>query len=148
MRPSADGAQVPARHPTSSPTRHRLATRLSGRSTAGLDGMLTIESTTILGCCVLRPVGELATGSVPEFRAASRALAGARMVVLDLDAVAFIDSAGLGALIGSVVRVREAGGDVAVACSRPPLRRVLSTASIDRLVEVTDTCEDAARALR
>ena len=40
-------------------------------------------------------------------------------LLIDLSAVPFMDSAGLGALIGGIRRAREAGGDVAVACSRP-----------------------------
>ncbi len=47
-----------------------------------------------------------------------------------------MDSAGLGALIGGIRRAREAGGDVAVACSRPTLTRLLHTTGFDRIVSV------------
>ena len=55
-----------------------------------------------------------------------------------------MDSAGLGALIGGIRRAREAGGDVAVACSRPTLTRLLHTTGFDRIVSVTETVDDAA----
>ena len=55
-----------------------------------------------------------------------------------------MDSAGLGALIGGIRRAREAGGDVAVACSRPTLTRLLHTTGFDRIVPVTETVEEAA----
>ncbi len=42
-----------------------------------------------------------------------------------MSGVPFVDSAGLGALIGGIRRARELGGDVAVACDRPTLVRVL-----------------------
>ena len=58
-----------------------------------------------------------------------------------------MDSAGLGALIGGIRRAREAGGDVAVACSRPTLTRLLHTTGFDRIVPVTETVEAAATAL-
>ena len=58
-----------------------------------------------------------------------------------------MDSAGLGALIGGIRRTREAGGDVAVACSRPTLTRLLHTTGFDRIVAVTETVEAAATAL-
>ena len=58
-----------------------------------------------------------------------------------------MDSAGLGALIGGIRRAREAGGDVAVACSRPTLTRLLHTTGFDRIVSVTETVDDAAAAL-
>ena len=51
------------------------------------------------------------------------------------------------ALIGGIRRAREAGGDVAVACSRPTLTRLLHTTGFDRIVSVTETVEQAATAL-
>jgi hypothetical protein len=58
--------------------------------------------------------------------------------------VVFIDSAGLGALIGGIRRAREWGGDVVLACSRPSLNRLLLMTGIDRIVTITDTVEQAA----
>ena len=55
-----------------------------------------------------------------------------------------MDSAGLGALIGGIRRAREADGDVAVACSRPTLTRLLHTTGFDRIVPVIETVEVAA----
>ena len=40
-----------------------------------------------------------------------------------------------------------AGGDVAVACSRPTLTRLLHTTGFDRIVPVTETVESAVAAL-
>ena len=68
-------------------------------------------------------------------------------LLIDLSAVPFMDSAGLGALIGGIRRAREAGGDVAVACSRPTLTRLLHTTGFDRIVPVTETVDAAADAL-
>jgi anti-sigma B factor antagonist len=94
-----------------------------------------------------RPVGELDAYTVGQFREALGGLASKRFVLIDLSSVPFMDSAGLGALIGGIRRAREAGGDVAVACSRPTLTRLLHTTGFDRIVPVTETVEDAARAL-
>ena len=58
-----------------------------------------------------------------------------------------MDSAGLGALIGGIRRAREADGEVAVACSRPTLTRLLHTTGFDRIVPVTETLEEAVDAL-
>ena len=44
-------------------------------------------------------------------------------------------------------RSGKAGGDVAVACSRPTLTRLLHTTGFDRIVPVTETVEAAATAL-
>ena len=96
---------------------------------------------------VCRPTGELDAYTVGQFREALAELAGAARLLIDLSDVPFMDSAGLGALIGGIRRTREAGGDVAVACSRPTLTRLLHTTGFDRIVPVTETVEEAASAL-
>jgi anti-sigma B factor antagonist len=74
-------------------------------------------------------------------------LAATPRLLIDLGGVPFVDSAGLGALIGGIRRVRELGGDVAVACPRPTLTRLLHTTGFDRIVTVTETVAEAAQAL-
>ena len=58
-----------------------------------------------------------------------------------------MDSAGLGALIGGIRRARENDGDVAVACDRPSLIRLLHTTGFDRIVPVRETIVEAVLAL-
>lgn len=96
---------------------------------------------------ICRPGGELDAYTVGQFRDALSKLADQRHLLIDLSQVPFMDSAGLGALIGGIRRAREAGGDVAVACSRPTLTRLLHTTGFDRIVSVTETVEEAAQAL-
>jgi anti-sigma B factor antagonist len=94
-----------------------------------------------------RPVGELDAYTVGQFRDALAELSTASRLLIDLSDVPFMDSSGLGALIGGIRRAREADGDVAVACSRPTLTRLLHTTGFDRIVAVTDTVEAAESAL-
>ena len=58
-----------------------------------------------------------------------------------------MDSAGLGALIGGIRRTREGGGNVAVACSRQSLTRLLHTTGFDRIVPVEESVDEAAAKL-
>ena len=95
-----------------------------------------------------RPVGELDAYTVGQFREALGELAEKPRVLIDLSDVPFMDSAGLGALIGGIRRAREADGEVAVACSRPTLTRLLHTTGFDRIVPVTETVADALEALQ
>lgn len=90
-----------------------------------------------------RPSGELDAYTVGAFREALQNLAGKGPVLIDLSQVPFMDSAGLGALIGGIRRAREADGAVAVACSRPALTRLLHTTGFDRIVPVTESIEEA-----
>lgn len=94
-----------------------------------------------------RPVGELDAYTVAEFRDSLGELSEQPRVVIDLSEVPFMDSAGLGALIGGIRRAREHGGEVAVACSRPTLTRLLHTTGFDRIVPVTESLDDAVAAV-
>jgi anti-sigma B factor antagonist len=96
---------------------------------------------------VCRPVGELDAYTVGQFREALAELVSTQRLLIDLSEVPFMDSAGLGALIGGIRRAREADGEVTVACSRPTLTRLLHTTGFDRIVPVTETVEDAVSAL-
>ncbi|MGQ0615632.1 MAG: STAS domain-containing protein [Acidimicrobiia bacterium] len=109
--------------------------------------MLEIEVEQSSDVVVCRPVGELDAYTVGQFREKLAELATSPRLLIDLSSVPFMDSAGLGALIGGIRRAREAGGDVAVACSRPTLTRLLHTTGFDRIVPVADTVEAATAAL-
>ncbi len=109
--------------------------------------MLEIQVEDGVDYVVCRPIGELDAYTVGQFRESLAELASSPRLLIDLSSVPFMDSAGLGALIGGIRRAREAGGDVAVACSRPTLTRLLHTTGFDRIVPVTETVEDAAAAL-
>ena len=96
---------------------------------------------------VCRPVGELDAYTVGQFRQALADLADTHQLVIDLSEVPFMDSAGLGALIGGIRGVRDGGGDVAVACSQETLTKLLHTTGFDRIVPVVDTIDEAVIAL-
>lgn len=109
--------------------------------------MLEIEVAHCDSHTLCRPVGELDAYTVASFRDALSELSDQPRVVIDLSEVPFMDSAGLGALIGGIRRAREHGGEVAVACSRPTLTRLLHTTGFDRIVPVTETLEAAVAAV-
>jgi anti-sigma B factor antagonist len=99
------------------------------------------------GYTICRPKGELDAYTVGQFRESLAELSTRPKLLIDMSDVPFVDSAGLGALIGGIRRAREVGGDVAVCCNRPTLVRLLHTTGFDRIVTVTDTVEEAARSL-
>ena len=106
--------------------------------------MLDIQIDSADDYTICRPVGELDAFTVSQFRQALAQLASNPRLLIDMSGVPFVDSAGLGALIGGIRRARELGGDVAVSCSRPTLTRLLRTTGFDRIVTVTETIEEAA----
>lgn len=109
--------------------------------------MLQIQLDERDGYTICRPVGELDAYTVGQFREALGELASKPKLLIDMSEVPFVDSAGLGALIGGIRRAREAGGDVAVCCNRPTLTRLLHTTGFDRIVTVTETVDEAAKSL-
>lgn len=89
--------------------------------------------------------GELDSSNSDGVRAEfERLLAPTCQAVVDLTSVRFIDSSGLGALIGGIRRLREVGGDVTLAGARPSVARVLRMTGVDRLVALVDTEAEAA----
>lgn len=96
---------------------------------------------------VCRPKGDIDAYSVGAFREALTGLANVDRLLIDLAEVPFMDSAGLGALIGGIRRASDNDGAVAVACDQPPLTRLLHTTGFDRIVPVTETFDEAVEKL-
>lgn len=73
---------------------------------------------------------------------------GLRRVLLDLDALRFCDSSGLGALLRTSRRVREAGGTCVVAAARGPVARLLDLTSIEQALQLSPNVQPALVRLR
>lgn len=109
--------------------------------------MLEINTEETDAYTLIRPSGELDAYTVGTFRETLARLAEGGDLLIDLSQVSFMDSAGLGALIGGIRLSREAEHAVAVACNRPVLVRLLHTTGFDRIVPVSESVEEAEEAL-
>ncbi|MEM7091998.1 MAG: STAS domain-containing protein [Actinomycetota bacterium] len=96
---------------------------------------------------VLRPRGDIDAYSVGQFREALSAMAETARLLIDLSEVPFMDSAGLGALIGGIRRNRDHDGEIVVVCDKPALTRLLHTTGFDRIVPVTENLDDGLTTL-
>jgi anti-anti-sigma factor len=98
------------------------------------------------GVQVVRVEGELDTLGVDEVRRSLGRLVETGAVVLDLDRVTFIDSAGLHALFALG---RSPGGGVAVAVAgTSPAARVIALVRLGDMLPVRESVEEATAALR
>lgn len=94
---------------------------------------------------VLLVAGELDVVGGPELRQHVIAAIqdGNSHVLLDLTGVDFIDSFGLGVLVGVLKRARMAGGDIALVIPEPRVRRVLEICDLDRVFRIADSVDKA-----
>jgi anti-sigma B factor antagonist len=99
---------------------------------------------------VLAPLGDLDVYTVGSLRDAIGQMIedDTPRVVVDLDGVPFMDSSGLGALMGGVRRLREAGGDLAIACTREQHLKLFSITGFGEGVSIAPTVEEAAKDFR
>ena len=97
---------------------------------------------------VIQVVGELDSFSAGELRAGIADVLGSQGAILDIRAVPFVDSAGLGAIVGGIRRLRDAGAGVALCCTRSSVLRLLLMTGLDRIVAITESPEEAQRVIR
>jgi anti-sigma B factor antagonist len=99
---------------------------------------------------VLKPRGDLDVYTVGSLRDALGKMIeeGTPKVVVDLDGVPFMDSSGLGALMGGVRRLRESGGDLAIACTREQHLKLFTITGFGEGVSIAPTVEEAAKGFR
>lgn len=105
---------------------------------------LGIDVTTHRDWQVIAASGDLDLYTSPTLRTNVHEVDGGK-VALDLTDVTFIDSSGLGAVVGALKHVRERGGEFAVIA--PPegsLTRLLTLTGLDQIVSPLGRREDLA----
>lgn len=90
----------------------------------------------------------LTAAAAPEFKqqVLAQVEAGHTRLVLDLSAVSFIDSTGLGALVGILKRVGNRG-DVTVCALQPAAAQMFRLTRMDKVFRIFRTADEAANAL-
>lgn len=89
---------------------------------------------------VLAVTGEVDLSAAPQFRTELQAMyRTGKPVMVDLSNCDFIDSIGLGLLVGAARRMAEAGHGFAVIASDEPVRGLLRRSRIDEIVDVYAT---------
>jgi len=95
------------------------------------------------GGVVCHVMGNLENLTVGEFREDMAQVHDGTRVIFDMSAVPFVDSAGLGALIGAIRRIRELNGEAVVCAVRPSVGRVLDLVGLNRIVAVVGNLREA-----
>ena len=96
------------------------------------------------GVVIAAVTGDIDVSTVAGLRERLFGLAdGGQPLIIDLNRVTFIDSTGLGVLIGASRRAAGHGASVHAVCSRPQTRRLLWLTGVDRRIPLTATVEGA-----
>ena len=97
------------------------------------------------GWAVAQASGDLDLTTAPRLREqiVQVVVAGQPRVILDLQAVDFVDSTGLGVIVGLLKRTRSHGGDLRLVSTRAGLRQVLELTALDQALPLAATVEEA-----
>ena len=96
------------------------------------------------GVAVAEVAGDLDMSTAPRLREHLFGLADSgQTLIVDLNRVTFIDSAGLGALVGTARRAAAHGGRLYAVCARPETRKLLWLTGVDRRIPLAATVDGA-----
>ena len=89
--------------------------------------------------------GEVDIATAPKLREKLVELAsqGAQQVVVDLEGVEFLDSTGLGVLIGGMKRLRGLDGDLTLVCTQPRILKVFEITGLNRAFTIYESVDSA-----
>jgi anti-sigma B factor antagonist len=97
-------------------------------------------------CAVVSATGELDAFAAPDLQVALRNASDAEALVCDLSAATFMDSTALGVVVGAFKRAREAERTLQVVLPSGTARRVFEITTLDRILPIAATLEEALRA--
>jgi len=95
---------------------------------------------------ILRLKGSLNIQTIFGFQSAVRAES-SPVVILDFSGVPFIDSAGLGALVGAYVAAQKKPQRIVVACLNTQVKALIEMTKVSQLIKAYDTVGEAEESI-
>jgi len=95
--------------------------------------------------CVVSVSGEVDVYTSPALKARLlEAIDGeCPLLVVVLDGVGFIDSSGLGVLVGALRRLKERGDDMRIVCTREQVLKIFRITGLDKVFAIVATVDEA-----
>lgn len=109
---------------------------------------LTLATRVVDGTTVVSVGGEIDVYTAPKLRDKITELvaAGAHKLVIDLEAVEFLDSTGLGVLVGGLKKVRAHDGSLHLVCTQDRLLKIFRITGLAKVFAIYDSVEAAIAA--
>ena len=106
---------------------------------------LTLETRETDGKTVVAVGGEIDVYTAPKLRDKISELVGNGVyeIVVDLSAVEFLDSTGLGVLVGGLKKVRAHDGSLALVCNQDRLLKIFRITGLAKVFVIHDSPEAA-----
>ena len=109
---------------------------------------VSFETKTVGDVCVLSPEGKIVIGEeVSALREKMKELlkAGHRNILINLASVTYIDSTGVGALVGSFTTIRNQGGQMKLSNLSQRVRDILLVTKLLTVFDVYENEQDGAK---
>lgn len=109
---------------------------------------LSLENTTAGDLMVVAVRGEIDVYTAPKLRDRLLELinSGQYHLVVNLEAVDFLDSTGLGVLVGALKRVRSHEGTLRLVCTQERLLKIFRITGLAKVFPIFDSLEEATSA--
>ena len=106
---------------------------------------LGLDVTERNGYAVLAVFGEVDVYTAPNFRERLIELVseGKHQIVVDLEGVDFLDSTGLGVLVGGLKRLRSHDGDLSLVCTQSRILKVFEITGLTKVFAIHDSVDAA-----
>ncbi len=109
---------------------------------------LSLSTRTQQGRSVLSVGGEIDVYTAPQLRQRLIALVeeGSQHIVVDMEQVEFLDSTGLGVLVGGLKRVRALDGSLRLVCSQERILKIFRITGLEKVFGIYGTVDAAVAA--
>ena len=126
---------------------HRFPQIVNQQSSIPKGNAMEILEEKINGVEVLNLTGRLDVSSAKDFKEKVGSLAKEKRVnlVIDMGAIDFIDSSGLGSLVASLRSANKLGGDIKIVSLQDQVRSIFEITRLHRIFEIFDDSFTAAK---
>ena len=121
---------------------------LAARIPGGVDVDLTLATHEVDGATIIAVGGEIDVYTAPKLRDKITELVakGVYDIIVDMEAVEFLDSTGLGVLVGGLKKVRVHDGSLELICTQDRLLKIFRITGLAKVFVIHDSADGALAA--